>query len=126
MYQFVSCPSLGTGFSATVRPAQNLRTKEKVAIKTYSRLKINSSKVKEASYKNELKVLEIMTERAKEFCKKAIFFPCVSLISIHQNLRDINLVMDYAGSLNLEKFIKSSRFDAGYLSKIKCILKNVC
>lgn len=67
-----------------------------------------------------------MAGKSREYDNKGLFFPCVSLISIHQNLRDINLVMDYAGSLSLEKFIRQSRFDEGYFSRAKKILKSVC
>lgn len=125
LYRFISGPSLGSGFSATVRPAYNIKTKHLVAVKTYARVKIKASKTLEKSFNNELKILKVMAKKRHLLESMGKFFPGISLISMHKSLRDINLVVDYAGDISLDKYLKSLKYDTFYQTTVKSILKNL-
>lgn len=44
---------------------------------------------------------------------------------MHKSLRDINLVVDYAGDISLDKYLKSLKYDSFYQTTVKSILKNL-
>lgn len=124
-YRFISGPSLGSGFSATVRPAYNVKTKEIVAVKTYAKVKIKASKVLERSFNNELRILRVMAGKRDTLESRGCVFPGIGLISMHKNIRDINLVVDYAGETSLKKFIKSTKMDRLGHQKVRAILRDL-
>jgi len=96
---------LGEGAYAIVRPAINLRTGEKIALKTYNKLKIVDSRKKDA-VENEIKVLKLVRH------------PNVAGVShVMENRRNIHLVLDYAGSNNLKVAIQKKLI--GYEVKMR-------
>ena len=116
---------MGSGFSATVRPAYNVKTKQLVAVKTYARVKIKASKTLEKSFNNELKILKVMANRRQVLESRGKFFPGIGLISMHKSLRDINIVMDYAGDLSLEKYVKTMKYDDKGREVLRNVFKNL-
>lgn len=101
---------LGEGASAIVRPARNLKTGKIFAIKTYNKLKLADNK-KETVYR-ECRIL-----------KKIDHKNVIKLYEMFENRRNIHLVMEYGGDIDLKAKldyqIKYSR------KEIKSILRQI-
>ena len=85
--------NLGQGQYATVRKAQCKIDKKHYAIKTYNRMQIPDTLKKKAII-SEIEILESLDHQniIRSYCK-------------FENTRNIHIVMDFAGEVNLKQFL---------------------